>query len=119
MISIDQAENPLFGEHDWILGEVSTLVEWRATIYAKPGDVVLLAQDPAGVVSFYSIREACLCVAGAGIRPSMGWNEAFDYWRNLAGKDPATWIVAEPEEEEPAPVSTDWEPPVPEDSEVT
>jgi hypothetical protein len=116
LVRVEQEGNPYFGRHDWLLGEVTGLVEWRNTIYAKPGDIVLLTQDLAGVVSFYSIREACMCVAGSGIKPSRGWDEAFAYWRAQAGKDPATWIVAEPDEGEGDPVMPEpWLPPALED----
>lgn len=86
---------------EWLLGHAIALVEGLGRIvYAKPGDIVLLSQDPAGVVSFYSVRVSHSCIAGAGIRPLMGWDEAFAFWRRQAGKDEAVWIVNPPVEEE-------------------
>lgn len=118
LIEVEQIEDPHFGHHDWVVGEVSALVEYRSTTYAKPGDVVLLTQDLAGVVSFYSVREALLCVAAAGIKPLMGWDEAFAFWREKAGKSPAKWIVADPEDEDDVLTQDEpWLPPPVEDHE--
>jgi hypothetical protein len=118
LIETEHANEPFFGHHDWVLAEVIGLVAWRGTTYAKPADVVLLSQDLAGVVSFYSVREAILCVAGAGIKPFMGWDEAFAFWREKAGKAPATWVVAEPCEDDEVTVQSEpWLPPPLEDEE--
>jgi LmbE family N-acetylglucosaminyl deacetylase len=115
LIEAEQVDAPFFGRHDWVLAEVTGLVAWRGTTYAKPADVVLVTQDLAGVVSFYSVREAALCVAGAGIRPYMGWDEAFVFWRKKAGKGTeAPLVVSEPEAEGPPIGPSDWEPPLPE-----
>jgi hypothetical protein len=96
-----QVDRFTFHGPGWLLAEISALVESPgATVYAKPGDIVLLAQDLAGVVSFYSVREARFCVAGAGIKPVVGWDQAFAFWRHHEGKPEATWITAEPEPEE-------------------
>jgi hypothetical protein len=98
LIEAEHANEPFFGHHDWVLAEVFGVVAWRGTTYAKPADVVLLSQDLAGVVSFYSVREAILCVAGAGIKPFMGWDQAFAFWREKAGKGTeAPLVVSEPE----------------------
>lgn len=96
---------------DWVLGDVSDEVEHRGQTQAKPGDVVLLSQDMAGVVSFYSVRIAHNCVAGAGVKPLMGWDEAFAYWRAHQGKPRATWITSPPEDDVDLP-SASWVPPV-------
>jgi hypothetical protein len=82
-----------------VLGQISALVECHGTTYAKPGDIVLLTQDMAGVVYFYSVRAAYNHIAGAGVTPLAGWDEAFALWRYQAGKDPAVWITSEPPEE--------------------
>jgi hypothetical protein len=78
---------------EMVLGACLGQVEARGTVYAKPGDIVWLDQDPAGVVSFYSVRAARSCIVGAGIKPVLGWDEAFAFWRRQAGKEPATWIT--------------------------
>jgi hypothetical protein len=116
LINVEQADNPHFGHHDWVLAQVTAPVECRGTVYARPADIVLLTQDIAGVVSFYSVREATLCVAGAGIRPFMEWDQAFAFWRERAGKSAeASLVVSDPDGEDPPMGPTDWEPPVPED----
>jgi hypothetical protein len=116
LIEVEQGTTPFFGHHHWVLAEVTGLVEQRGTTYAKPADVVLVTQDVAGVVSFYSVREATMCVAGAGIKPFIGWDEAFTFWRERTGKDiEVPLVVSEPEVEEPSIGPVDWEPPVPED----
>jgi hypothetical protein len=112
LIETEHANDPFFGHHDWVLAEVTDLVAWRATIYAKPADVVLLTQDVAGVVSFYSVREAALCIAGAGIKPFIGWDAAFAFWREKVGRGLATLVVAEPSEDEKVPIRpAPWLPP--------
>jgi hypothetical protein len=92
----------------WILAETFELVECRAVTLAKPGDILLVGQDMAGVVLFFSVRVAKLCVMAGGIKPLVGWDEAFAYWRRLEGKPEATWITAPVEDDdEPEP----WLPP--------
>lgn len=108
----DDYEDP-----EWIMGDVSALVEHRGQTQARPGDVVLLHQDMIGVVFFYSIRIAHQCVAGGGVKPFIGWDEAFDYWRSQDGKPKATWIVDHSDQEEPVPVEQDWEPPAQDEEE--
>jgi hypothetical protein len=96
-----QVDKFTFHGPGWLVGQASAMVEGPgATVYAKPGDIVLLAQDLAGVVSFYSVREAHSCVAGAGVKPLVGWDKAFAFWRHHEGKPEATWITAEPRDDE-------------------
>jgi hypothetical protein len=97
LIEVEQGSEKHYGHHDWVLGQASATVACRGTVYAEPGDIVPLTQDIAGVVSFYSVREAGLFVAGAGIRPLVGWDEAFAYWRRQEGKSEAAWFVEGPE----------------------
>jgi hypothetical protein len=116
LIEAEQVDAPFFGRHDWVLAEVTGLVEQRGTVYAKPADVVLLTQDVAGVVSFYSIREATMCVAGAGIKPYRGWDDAFAFWREKAGKGIEAPLVVSEDGEVPV-QSEPWLPPPVEDEE--
>jgi hypothetical protein len=77
--NLSQAEGP-----EWVLAQVSLVLDNRAGgVYAIPGDIVLMRQDMAGVPSFYSLRSARSCIAGAGIKPLDGWDEAFRHWRHL------------------------------------
>ena len=69
----------------WVLGVATALVEVRDQTVAKLGDIILLGQDVSGVVSFYSVRVAHKCVAGAGVRPVSGWDKAFDHWHHELG----------------------------------
>jgi hypothetical protein len=83
-----RAEASEYEDYDsliWVLGEVTALVESRGQTRAKPRDIVLLSQDVSGVVSFYSVRAALKCVAGAGVRPLTSWDEAFAHWRHELG----------------------------------
>lgn len=83
-----RAQASKYEEYDsavWVLGVVMAVVEVRDQTVAKPGDIVLLSQDVSGVVSFYSVRVARKCVAGAGIRPLSGWDKAFDHWHHELG----------------------------------
>lgn len=80
-----QADGP-----EWVLAELSLVLRDRAgALYAKPGDIVLMCQDVAGVPFFYSLRSARSYIAGAGIRPLDGWDKAFAIWRRQAGIGPA------------------------------
>lgn len=109
-------EHERYDGPEWVLGDSAAAVEIRGQTWARPGDILLLAQDIAGVVSFYSVRIAHRCVAGAGVKPLMGWDEAFKYWRAIAGR-PKSPLVVDATEEEPEPEVFGEIPPLPARSE--
>jgi hypothetical protein len=90
-----------YGGPEWVLAQALAVVEVRAEVQAKPGDILLMAQDIAGVVLFYSTRMARKCIAVARVKPLMGWDEAFAYWREQAGKPKAVWVIDVTDLDEP------------------
>jgi hypothetical protein len=111
LAQVTATEHERYDGPEWVLGVASTIVESRSQAQAKTGDILLLSEDIAGVVSFYSPRLGHRCVAGAGIRPLVGWDAAFQFWRSLTGKKPALLVVEPPGDEEPLSSGEPWLPP--------
>lgn len=73
-----------FSGPEWVMGRANCKLEGKGGVMAMPGDYLLVRQDFAGGVEFYSVRLGWLCLANACVTPLCGWDEAFKLWRRLA-----------------------------------
>jgi hypothetical protein len=65
---------------EWILGRTTAQLRGKGGTMAEEGDVVLMRRDYGDGVVFFSVRLVANCVVNYGIRPLMGWANAYAVW---------------------------------------